>query len=231
MSLQIICGRSHSGKSTYLTDLIKQKAQSGEKVMLVVPEQFTHAAEVRVLRSVGKIQDNLLEITSFKRLANRTRAILGDVRKDIISPIGKSLVLAKSLENANLEYYSGSKAKSGFVDVCLDTISEFKKYSITADDVAQMSEKTQDPILCLKLKDLQTIYTHYDNNLHTSYIDTDDILDILDKNIAESDIYSDFTFFFDEFSSLSIIIGAPRYILSLMLIFTFSRVVSNQSSS
>ena len=72
MSLQIICGRSHSGKSTYLTDLIKQKAQSGEKVMLVVPEQFTHAAEVRVLRSVGKIQDNLLEITSFKRLANHT---------------------------------------------------------------------------------------------------------------------------------------------------------------
>ncbi|MBQ8525096.1 MAG: PD-(D/E)XK nuclease family protein [Clostridia bacterium] len=214
MSLQIICGRSHCGKSSYLTDIIKQKAAAGEKVMLVVPEQFTHAAEVRVLRATGRIQDNLLEITSFKRLANRTRVMLGDMRRNIISPIGKSLVLADALEAAELEYFGGSAGKTGFVDLCLDTVSELKKYNLTAEDVADMSEKTDDPVLKIKLKDLYSIYTLYDEKLHTSYVDTDDILDILGKNLADNNLYGDFTFFFDEFSSF---VPQERRIISQIL--------------
>ena len=201
MSLQIICGRSHSGKSAYLTDIIKQKSISGEKVILVVPEQFTHAAEVRILRACGKIQDDLLEITSFKRLANRTRTMSGDMRRNIISPIGKSLIVAETIEEANLQYYTASVDKPGFVDVCLDTVSELKKYGICADDLLQMSEKADDNILKLKLKDLNNIYKLYDEKLHSSYVDTDDILDILEKNLAENNFYGEFTFFFDEFSS------------------------------
>ena len=102
MSLQLICGRSHSGKSTYILDVIENLIKQNQKIVLIVPEQFNHIAEKRLLKRVGHILDNSVEITSFNRLAQRTRDMAGDMRKDIITPTGKSLVMTEAISMSDL---------------------------------------------------------------------------------------------------------------------------------
>ena len=85
MSLQMICGRTHSGKSTYILDYIKELTDAGKRIILVVPEQFAHIAEMRLLRKVGRILDDQIEITSFNRLAMRTIDMMGAGNDKVIS--------------------------------------------------------------------------------------------------------------------------------------------------
>ncbi len=201
MALHFVCGRAHSGKSTYLTDIIKTKINDGLKIMLIVPEQFTHIAESRLLSSVGKIMDGYIEISSFNRLADRTRALCGDMRRNIISGTGKSLVVSEFLEGLELEYYKSSAAFPGFTDVCLDSVSEMKKYNLSPNDIDKMIDGTQNEVLKLKLADMKKIYSAYEDSIHKAYIDTDDVLDILAGQLSAGGLYDDFVFLFDEFSS------------------------------
>lgn len=201
MALNFICGRAHSGKSTYLTDIIKSKIDEGKKIMLIVPEQFTHIAESRLLSSIGKIMDGVIEISSFKRLADRTRTILNDTRRNIITNTGKSLVVSEILEKLDLDYYKNSASFAGFTDVCLDSVSELKKYNMTPDDIESMIDGVDNELLRVKLRDMQKIYAAYEQNIHEAYIDTDDVLDILAHQLKNNNLYKDFVFLFDEFSS------------------------------
>ncbi len=214
MSLHIICGRSHSGKSTYIMDLVREKTLNGDKIILAVPEQFTHIAEKKLLHTTGKIMDGFIEISSFKRLADRTRVLIGDFRNNIISTTGKTLVISDILEKTELLYYKNSASMQGFIDVCLNTIGEFKKHNIYPSDIENMIEEINDEKLKLKLLDLKNIYISYEEEIHKSYIDTDDILDILSDALTNNDIYKDFTFFFDEFSTF---IPQERKIISQLI--------------
>ena len=197
----MICGRSHSGKSTRILDIVNEKVAQNQKIVLVVPEQFAHIAEKRLLDKVGYILDNSIEITSFNRLAMRTRDMAGDMRSGIITPTGKSLVMAQVIEGADLEYFKTSGEQPGFVDTCISCISEFKKYNICPEDIISVSDKLDNEILKLKLNDLNKIYTSYEQAICDKYIDTDDVLDILFNLLCQYDFYSDCVFLFDEFSS------------------------------
>ena len=60
MPIEIVCGRSKSGKSKYIYDKISSLAAEGKEVMLIVPEQFSHVAEKRLLERVGTIRDDFV---------------------------------------------------------------------------------------------------------------------------------------------------------------------------
>ena len=201
MSLQLICGRSHSGKSTYILDVIENLIKQNQKIVLIVPEQFNHIAEKRLLKRVGHILDNSVEITSFNRLAQRTRDMAGDMRKDIITPTGKSLVMTEAISMSDLEYYKGISNEPGFTDTCINCISEFKKYSVDTGLLDAVSQKVDNTVLKYKLNDLNNIYKNYELLIGDKYIDTDDILDILYNLLVNNNFYNDTVFLFDEFST------------------------------
>lgn len=201
MSLQLICGRSHSGKSTYILDVIENLIKQNQKIVLIVPEQFNHIAEKRLLKRVGHILDNSVEITSFNRLAQRTRDMAGDMRKDIITPTGKSLVMTEAISMSDLEYYKGISNEPGFTDTCINCISEFKKYSVDTGLLDAVSQKVDNTVLKYKLNDLNKIYKNYELLIGDKYIDTDDILDILYNLLVNNNFYNDTVFLFDEFST------------------------------
>ncbi|MBQ7900856.1 MAG: exodeoxyribonuclease V subunit gamma, partial [Clostridia bacterium] len=201
MPLQLICGRSHSGKSTYIINIIKKLIQQNRKIILVVPEQFAHIAEMRLLRHVGRILDDFIEITSFNRLAMRTRDMVDEACENIISPTGKSLVMSQVLEDCELEYYKNISDLPGFVDVCLDSISEFKKYNISYEQLDDVAHNVDNDLLAMKLRDLNSLYQSYDKASENQFIDSDDVLDILYNTLCTHDMYSDCVFLFDEFST------------------------------
>jgi len=75
MSLRLIYGRGGSGKSYYCLQDIKEKIKdggnTGNKLVLMVPEQYSFQSERNLLKVVGVTGITKAEVLSFKRLAHR----------------------------------------------------------------------------------------------------------------------------------------------------------------
>ena len=71
MALTLIYGRAGSGKSEYIYNNIVNLVLKRKKVYLVVPEQYTHLAERKLLNRLDSISPFSAEVISFERLCQR----------------------------------------------------------------------------------------------------------------------------------------------------------------
>jgi len=201
MPIEIVCGRSKSGKSKYIYDKIASLSLSGCEVMLIVPEQFSHAAEKRLLARVEAIRDNSVEVFSFEHLATATEKRMGYPPSSKVNPVGKALIIRDILKKNNFSFYKTASDKNGFVDLIAAAFSEFKKYMITPEMLLNVSKDIDDELIKMKLADLYTMYSKYETKILNVYTDSDDSLSILAKRLKESDIYRNKHIFFDGFST------------------------------
>ena len=201
MAITFISGRAKSGKSKYIYDRIKELSQAGEEVMLIVPEQYSHAAEKKLLSFVDAIKDNSVEVFSFGRLATETDKRLGYPYLEKIDAVGKVLTIEQILKNNEFKFYKNIKAKSGFLELISNTIGEFKKYMLLPETLSQMADITDNEILSMKLNELGVIYLEYEKAIESKYADSSDALTLLAKRLHGSEIYKNKHIFFDEFST------------------------------
>ena len=198
----MIFGRAHSGKTRYISDIADKLFEEGKPLVILVPEQFTHLAEKRLISRIGSIIQGKAEILSFARLAKFVNSEYPSTRKKINS-IARSLIMSEVIGEAKLNYYKNISLDTGFIDECINEISEFKKYNFSCDDVFMLSKKVSDKGLSLKLSDLAEVYSKYEEVISSSYADSDDELGILAENLEKYSPYKDYTFIFDEFSSFN----------------------------
>ncbi len=202
MSLQIIYGRAHSGKTEYVLNIANKLYNENRPFIIVVPEQYTHLAEKKLVLKSGAIKHKTAEVISFDRMATRVNSKYpGKERR--LGTIAKSLIMSEILSGVDFKYYKNISADSGFVDSCINEISEFKKYNLSYTDISDLSEKTDDKALSLKLGDLAEIYKKYDDTISSMYVDSDDYLEFLYENLEKYKPYSGYTVIFDEFSSFN----------------------------
>jgi len=71
MSIQLIYGKSGSGKSEYILNEIKEKSNLDKKIYVITPEQFSYATEKKLLKTIGKNASINAEVISFDRIARR----------------------------------------------------------------------------------------------------------------------------------------------------------------
>ena len=164
--------------------------------MLIVPEQFSHAAEKKLLERIDIIEDNKVEVFSFNRLCTTTEKRMGFAHTDKIDAIGKTLIVRDVLKNNDFLFYRNAFEKDGFIDLISQTICEFKKYIILPETLLDISKKTDDKILSMKLNDLSVMYAEYEKIINNNYSDSDDSLTILANRLSESDIYKNKYVFF-----------------------------------
>ena len=86
MGLKIIYGRAGTGKSTFCINQIKKKINNSptNKLILLVPEQFTFQTENKVLNAIGERYVLNAEVLSFKRLAHNVFNECGGATRTII---------------------------------------------------------------------------------------------------------------------------------------------------
>ncbi len=202
MSLQMIYGRAHSGKSKYILDKVTELSAMGKKLIVVVPEQFTHLAEKRLIKALGSISTNTAEVLSFNTMAKRVNSLFPNNKKRLGS-IAKALIMSEILSDTELKYYKNTSAQSGLVDIFMDEISEFKKYNVSVETAKNVSESVSDKGLSMKLSDLTAVYSAYEDKISAEFSDSDDALGILADNLLNFNPYSGYTVFFDEFSSFN----------------------------
>ncbi|MBQ4517253.1 MAG: helicase-exonuclease AddAB subunit AddB [Clostridia bacterium] len=200
MSLTVIFGEAGTGKSEYCTTSMLSLAKKGAKVLMIVPEQFAHAAESYLLEKNGFLSEDI-QATSFKRLAQKMLRNAGMLNNSV-SRIGKSMLLARAvLQNADsLVLYQNSAAKPGFIDAMLSFISECKRSGITPSMLTEnINMNTENDYLALKLKELSIIYSTYQDLLSKDLTDSDDYLAMLSEYILDSHTFQGDYIFIDEF--------------------------------
>ncbi len=197
MSLTLIFGESGTGKSEYCTSSMQALYQKDLRSMMIVPEQFAHSAESRLMEKVGFISDDITSI-SFQRLAFKMLKKKG-LLKQSISKIGKSMLLAKAILQVDdaLTLYKHAATKPGFVDSMLTFISECKRSEITPEMLLKIADGNT--YFSIKLKELSFIYSAYQSLLSTDYTDGEDYLPYLASQLTESDDFRGVCIFIDEF--------------------------------
>ena len=106
MSLQIVYGRSGTGKTNYIFQEISRNINNGRKKYIITPEQFSFSAEKELLKSLEAQGSAVInaEVLTFARMAHRVSGEVGGSNKTVLSNCGKSMLIYSILANKkNLE--------------------------------------------------------------------------------------------------------------------------------
>lgn len=207
MGIRFIYGRAGSGKSQFCLNQIKKKIEedNNNKLIYIVPEQYTFQRETLLLREVGEKALLRGEVLSFKRMANRVFENCGGRVHDRMKDSGRSMLIHKILQEGeeNLHYFNRISKEQGFIEIVSDTITEFKKYNITPEKIKEKLDKIEDTELKDKLTDLSLIYENFNRSIDENLIDGDDELTLLAEKLKECSLYDGAEIWIDEFTTFT----------------------------
>ena len=207
MSIRFIYGRAGIGKSTWCINSIAEniKKDDENKLILIVPEQYTFNTENRILKSIGEPALLRTQVLSFKKMAHEVFEECGGRVKEIIKESGRNMLIHKVLNEKieSLEYFRKISREQGFYEIVSDVISEFKKYNVEVDSLRNIEESIQESDLYNKIRELSIIYEAFNEEMNEGYIDGDDELTLLGKKLLENDIYTNPEVWIDEFSTFT----------------------------
>ena len=188
MGIKYIVGRGGAGKSYRVFTEIKEQLdkKDGNKLILLVPEQYTLQAERDLIQKLGLAGIIDVEVLSFTRLAHHIFNEVGGLAKIHINDIGKNMVLRRVLEEvkSSLTIYKKSTGQEGFVAKINELITEFKQQNLTPDTLKQEVSKLQETsLLRMKLSDVSIVYEAFNKYLESRYIDTEDHMNMLVEKI------------------------------------------------
>ena len=158
MSLKIVYGRAGTGKSEYIYNEVNKKINDGKKIYIITPEQFSFTAEKKLMENKKSIIN--AEVITFNRLAYRVINEIGGVKNNL-SKSGKAMLIYSILQNERNNLIFLNKSDEN-IDLCMRSISEFKKHGILINDLKNEKEKINDKYLKNKLNDLILIYENFE---------------------------------------------------------------------
>jgi len=203
--MHIVLGRNSSGKSQWLYDRIKEK-MSKERVILIVPEQYTLQAERDLIKGLNAEGIISVEVMSFNRLCYRLLEETGPLQEVPINSLGKAMVLRSILDQCSddLMVYKDIAKRPGFVDQMSQLISEFKRAGIESRHLESRLTPGQDKTLVeRKLRDISHIMMAYDDFMARGYFDEEDRLRMVLDKVEASEFLKGTYLMIDGFDSFS----------------------------
>ncbi|MBO5413897.1 MAG: helicase-exonuclease AddAB subunit AddB [Clostridia bacterium] len=202
MSLQFIYGRAGTGKSNHCFQEIKEKINGQNKIYIITPEQFSYMAEKKLLEAIGKQAVINAEVLTFNRMADRINAEVGGKNEKQITKSSKAMLVYSILKEKKQDFtFLGNSNEN--LELAIKGITEFKKHGVKVENIEQNIENIEDTNLKLKLEDMQKIYLEYENKLQNEYIDEDDKLTQLAKNLEKSQMFDNSYIYIDEFAGFT----------------------------
>lgn len=202
MSLQIVYGRSGTGKTNYIFQEISRNINNGRKKYIITPEQFSFSAEKELLKSLEAQGSAVInaEVLTFARMAHRVSGEVGGSDKTVLSNCGKSMLIYSILANKknNLKFLGKSDSN---IDMIMTQITELKKHGVTLENLKDLVEEVgnTDTYLETKLNDIYTVYSKFQERITDNYIDENDSLTILSQQLSATDMFKNTEIYIDEF--------------------------------
>lgn len=200
--LQFVLGRSGCGKTEYVFNEIKKLIESGEDdILLITPEQFSFAAERRLLSDLGEINVSKVENASFSRLASEASKKYGGDKHPALSKGAKAVVMKKAVESVQdgLELFGRHASSPSFIESAVKIYDEMKACRVSNEDLIEAQKSAYGETLRLKLGDITKIITAYDALIDGKYYDSADTLTRLYNKLLDKDYFENRVVFIDGF--------------------------------
>lgn len=204
--LNIITGRTGSGKTRYIRSLAAEIAKnSSDKAVIIVPEQFSFETERGMLELLGNEKINNVEILSFSRIAERLLSLYGKLQKKTADDGTRAVLMSLAVETLDdkISAFNRYRKSPALIGNLLDFYREMKKCCITSEELAELSEKVKKQSFAKKLNELSLIFGCYDALITQNFQDDCAYLDMLYDLLDEVRYFNGKTVFVDAFSGFS----------------------------
>ena len=198
MSLRLIYGRSGTGKSEYIFKEINHLIDTEEKIYIITPEQFSFTAELKLLEAANRDSVINAEVLTFNRMAHRVKTEVGGLTKTNLSAYGKSMMIYDILDKSKKELKLLGKSEKN-VEIVTRLLTELKTHSISIQDLEKTIEVEEDLYLKAKLQDIVCIYRNFEQKIQNRFLDENDTLTILGRQLPYTDMFKDTIIYIDEF--------------------------------
>ncbi len=197
--MDIILGRQGTGKTYEMYRRIKALPRDA-RVYIVVPEQFTFAAERNVFNALGVSAAADIGVVSMNRLAAGICAENGAAAPKVLSEEGKALIVKYMIGRrlTELDVFRGVASSGGFADDVTALLSEIKRNALSGADLVAPGGAF-DNQLKRKLSDMKLLYDSYTAILGDEYTDQDEFLSVAASFVPASAAVRETYFFFDGF--------------------------------
>ena len=194
MKLNLVYGRSGTGKSEYIYKEISNKIGS-KKIFVIVPEQCNLSAEKRIFEYTNKESLIDTEVLTLSRMAYRVSSKIGGENPHL-SKAGKDMLIFDLInkEKKNLKFLGKSEKN---IDIVNRMFTELKKHNISTEDLK--NAEINNEYTKLKLNDITNLYEKYEMKLQNNFIDENDALTILYNNLDKTNIFDGSFIYIDEF--------------------------------
>ncbi len=210
MSVKIIAGRTGSGKSAYICDVISKAATENpeQSYLVIVPDQFTMQTQADFVAKSKRGGIMNIEVLSFMRLAHRVFEETGGADRPVLDDTGKNLILRKCADAVadRIPYLAGKLNKPGYIHEVKSAISEFMQYGVNDEQLTSLVRYAREGnriTLANKLGDLSVLYVQFKEYIKEKYITTEESMDILAEDIYRSVTVKDSIVIFDGFTGFT----------------------------
>ncbi len=203
--LQLIFGKTGTGKTTMLLDRAMTSARMGQQVLLLVPEQFSFETEKAVFTVLSGSDALRVNVLSFSRLAENIFRACGGLSRKRLTDTARLLLMKIALRELgdSLTVYRRQSGRTSFVSTMLETVEELKSSGTSPEGLALAAQEMEDRQLAAKLRDISAVYAAYQAIVDRDY---DDPLDDIARAASLAEDYRYFrgmTVFIDGFDFFS----------------------------
>lgn len=183
--------------------------------ILLVPEQFSHAAERKLCQLGGNRISRHAEVLSFSRLASRVFSEYGGAAETETDKGGKLLMMSLAVDQvrSRLKIYANCAYKPEFLLKLIDTLDEFRSFCVTAQTLRSVSAKLSG-VLALKTEEFALLMESYDAVAANLGQNPETKLNRLLSALEGSDYAAGKSFWFDGFTDFN---GVEEEIIAQLL--------------
>lgn len=190
--INFILGKSKTGKTTHIYNMIEQDITNDINVILFVPSQCRAKAEneyMKILNKNGVMGVNITTISEFVKEQLKIQNL--HIDEKYMSKMDRKIILTQVIkENPELfNIFKRVRNYPGFLDVLDIYMDLLRKSEIEVKDYINVEIK--DKRVDQKFKEILSIYEKYLEKIKSNYIDSVNEMDIFLSNITKCEYFKD----------------------------------------
>lgn len=156
---------------------VREHRTQAERVVLVVPAQFTLSAEEEAFDALGGDGFFDLHVISGEKLRSQIVSDTGGCGRPAVNRIGRAMLLRRIAAENSGEFTAFSRVcnDEAFLDIAADFIVQLKQNNLSSKDVAEIAGRSGG-LLSKKLKDMSLICSRYEELMQDKFTDSEDLL-------------------------------------------------------